>query len=273
MHGEGGRLTQAMAAAEKQEKRSAQKPPRTPKRKPEEVKVIGSSCTWGDEELGRFKVTVTRDVNPRELIPQQFFDFSNIANYESCNSMSSVVFLTLGKSELCALSKLDIRNKKVISAVRNSSHSLFDSLRQVALLQSEVRQSNLSQKRKSINIQSESEILATETSTDVGKETVMYGTFILACVAVVDSSQAPSVASVASSSKRIVSGASISGPQQDSAGGSRVLSSNEKASDMFANIFMGYVISWIWPDGVKLEWVEGREGETTLDWNNSYVPF
>lgn len=72
------------------------------------------------------------------------------------------------------------------------------------------------------------------------------------------------------SSQRMVSGASIADPKQSSAGGARVLASNEKASDIFGNIFMSYVRGWIWPRGITLDWVQGRESKTTLEWNNSY---
>jgi hypothetical protein len=73
------------------------------------------------------------------------------------------------------------------------------------------------------------------------------------------------------SSRRIVSAASIADPEQDSAGGIRVWASNEKSVDQFANNFMEYVLGWIWPNGVTLDWVQGREGETTLEWSNSYI--
>jgi len=75
-----------------------------------------------------------------------------------------------------------------------------------------------------------------------------------------------------SSGPRIVSDASIADPEQDSAGGNQVFASNEKASDVFANFFMEYVIGWIWPDGITLDWVKGRIGPTTLNWNISYPP-
>src|SRR5271170_2574822 len=72
------------------------------------------------------------------------------------------------------------------------------------------------------------------------------------------------------STRRIVSNASIADPNQDSAGGSRVWGSTEKASDIFACNFMNYVIGWIWPSGITLDWVRGREGPTVLAWTSSY---
>lgn len=35
---------------------------------------------------------------------------------------------------------------------------------------------------------------------------------------------------------------------------------------------MLHVISSIWPDGVKVDWVQGRPGDTTLVWSSTYIP-
>src|ERR1700731_3494489 len=75
------------------------------------------------------------------------------------------------------------------------------------------------------------------------------------------------------STRRIVSNASIADPNQDSAGARDVWASTEKASDLFANNFMTYVLGWMWPSGITLDWVKGREGLSVLAWNNSYCPF
>jgi len=72
------------------------------------------------------------------------------------------------------------------------------------------------------------------------------------------------------STRRIVSNVSIADPNQDSAGGPRVWGSAEKASVVFACSFMNYAIGWIWPSGIKLDWVRGREGPTVLSWTSSY---
>jgi hypothetical protein len=65
------------------------------------------------------------------------------------------------------------------------------------------------------------------------------------------------------SKRRIVSDASIAGPTQDSAGGARVSSDNEKANDIFANN-SSISFSSIWPDGVGLYGIEDRKGDTEL---------
>ena len=84
------------------------------------------------------------------------------------------------------------------------------------------------------------------------------------------SSPAPSApVHIASTTRRIVSAGSIADPEQDSGGGNRVWASNEKASDIFANNLFLHIIDDIWPHGITLDWVEGRDGPTTLKWHNS----
>lgn len=73
---------------------------------------------------------------------------------------------------------------------------------------------------------------------------------------------------VSTSDRRIVSIADIN---QDSTGGTKIWASNEKASDMFGNTFIAYVIRSIWPKGIILDWVQGREGVTSLKWNGWYL--
>jgi hypothetical protein len=74
------------------------------------------------------------------------------------------------------------------------------------------------------------------------------------------------------STHRDFSNNSIADANQDSAGGSRMWASNEKASDLFACNFMNYIIGWIWPSGITLDWVRGRGGPPVLAWSSSYPP-
>jgi hypothetical protein len=48
---------------------------KTPEPKP---LVIGSSCTWRGPELLRFKVKVKQNVDPKEMIPQEYFKFDRL---------------------------------------------------------------------------------------------------------------------------------------------------------------------------------------------------
>jgi hypothetical protein len=86
------------------------------------------------------------------------------------------------------------------------------------------------------------------------------------------SATAATTTSKIKSTRRIVSNASIADPTQDSAGGARVWASNEKASDIFANILTRHIISAIWPDGITVDWVQGRNGHTKLAWSSKYFP-
>ena len=114
----------------------------------EEIPVIGSSCTWRESELVHFNVNVRRDVEVRKMIPDKFFRFEHLEGYQQCIFLFSLVELMIGKAELCALSEADVMNKLVVNKLRNSSHTVFNSFLQILLKQPELRQKNLSQKRK-----------------------------------------------------------------------------------------------------------------------------
>ena len=70
----------------RKKKRAGIGPKRTPPPKPPKIEVIGSSCTWGDEQLTTFKVDVKskRDVNPIEIIPEKFFKFDHLNRFSKC---------------------------------------------------------------------------------------------------------------------------------------------------------------------------------------------
>jgi hypothetical protein len=65
---------------------------------------------------------------------------------------------------------------------------------------------------------------------------------------------------------------SIADPWQDSTCGRLVWALDEKATVNFANTFMSDLVDMVWNDGIKLEWVRGREGPTTLEWVAKYAP-
>jgi hypothetical protein len=73
-------LIKAMAGEKKQKER-LQRTPRKPKT-PERV-LIGSSSTWREEELERFKVRIGGGVVVAEdLIPERWFDFTSLQRYQ-----------------------------------------------------------------------------------------------------------------------------------------------------------------------------------------------
>jgi hypothetical protein len=141
----------AMAKAKQQAKRKGNwRGPKTPPRQVEKIPIIGSSCTWRDEELDHLKVKVLTDVDVRELIPEKFWRFDHLEYYEECIHPPSV-FLIVGKDELCALSEEDLKSREVVNRILNPSQTIFQSLQQVMLLQPEVRKLNLSRKRKLVS--------------------------------------------------------------------------------------------------------------------------
>ena len=140
------------------------------------------------------------------------------------------------KAEVSSLSREDLTNVTIINNLGNASKMFFYPLKQLLSVQPDIRAVNLSQKRR----KSQSQSANSQSSTG--------------------SSQ---------SSQRIVSAGSIADPTQDSAGGGRVYTSKEKTSDTFANQFLGYTITGIWPSGLTLEWAEGRDPKPSLEWSDT----
>lgn len=77
----------AMARSKVHAKRPGRTRERTPQNrgKRNEVAVIGSSCTWKRDELDCFKVRMERDVDVRRMIPEKFFEFGHLVDYDECN--------------------------------------------------------------------------------------------------------------------------------------------------------------------------------------------
>jgi hypothetical protein len=65
----------------------------------------------------------------------------------------------------------------------------------------------------------------------------------------------------------------IADPNQDSVGRTRVWASTGNTSDVFASNFMNYIIGWIWPSGISLDWVRGRQEPMMLAWSSLYPSF
>lgn len=179
----------------------------------------------------------------------------------------------VGKDEFCKLSEVEATDPKIVKRIRTSSALVFNSLCEILAVQPEIRRENIAQKRaKAKQSQSRSsQSLASETSSRNSTAIVTLSELPPTPIGVPSIMTSP-VSVPSSSSRRIVSGASVADPNQDSAGSRRTWASNEKASDIFGNNFISCVLNWIWPDGIMLDWVEGREGETSLTWNCWYIP-
>ena len=190
----------------------------------------------------------------------------------------------VGKRELCEIQQADLEDETIIDGIENKSSSTFLSLCDILQEQSDVRQLNIARKRRKMKKSSSQ----TSHSLEVFKssQNSIRSTLLNLLLTTASQSPAPSFPDIQGqsqssftstrttqqSNRRIVSNASISDPTQNSAGGSRVWASNEKASDIFANNLIRHVISSIWPGGVVLDWVQGRSAATKLVWRSKYFP-
>jgi hypothetical protein len=86
-------VDEAMAGDKKQKKRANLAGPNTPKktRRPENP-IIGSSSTWKDEQLDLFKVGAG-EVDVKEMIPEKWFDYGTLQNYQS-GTYESIILST-----------------------------------------------------------------------------------------------------------------------------------------------------------------------------------
>jgi hypothetical protein len=73
----------AMEGEKKQQKRATVTGASTPKKKKPENLEIGSSSTWNHDQLDLFKVHPANEVEPKDIIPEKWFDFGNLENYQS----------------------------------------------------------------------------------------------------------------------------------------------------------------------------------------------
>ena len=75
----------AMAKSKQHAKRKRKQGQKTPPpAKEPKLPVIGSSCTWREAELDHLKVKVLREVDVRLMIPDKFWRFEHLEEYEEC---------------------------------------------------------------------------------------------------------------------------------------------------------------------------------------------
>jgi hypothetical protein len=73
----------AMKGEKKQRKRATVNGTTTPKKRKPEKPEIGSSSSWNHDQLDLFKASPAAEVDPKEIIPEKWFDFSDLENYQS----------------------------------------------------------------------------------------------------------------------------------------------------------------------------------------------
>jgi hypothetical protein len=155
--------------------------------------------------------------------------------------------LIVGRDEILAIAEADLSNAAIIDTIENKSVQFFTPLNELMSVEPEMRSVTLQIKRQK----------TTDPSTSQSKSESQ------------SESQSQSQTTVATG-RRITSTSSMSDPSQDSAGGIRILSVKEKTVDTFANQFLRYVVTGLWPGGIPLNWVRGRE-KTTLRWTETYT--
>jgi hypothetical protein len=212
----------------------------------------------------------------------------------------------IGKEQLCALSDKDVENESVVKRIENKTGLVFLSLRRYFKRSRTYDRRILLENDSGINRQHRmflflfpwiyhrlpkfrlvrilSSILIVDISTfhstsqpDINPHnspSKQRKTPVLTTPTdvSVNNQTTTTTVTVQSTARNVSNGSnmSIAEPAQDSAGGGRVWAPNEKASDVFANNLLLYITSIIWPDGIILDWVEGRKGQTDLAWRNKY---
>ena len=135
-----------MAAERDAKKPRMQSRPVTPTEKAQ--RPPRSASTWRRMELDQCGVVVQRDIDPSEMIPQKFFDFSKLRHYAECTHHFFVSWLTiLGRADLCNLSREDIADEDLINDSDIRSTHVFLALNEVLWPQPEIRELALAQKR------------------------------------------------------------------------------------------------------------------------------
>ena len=148
------RLMKAMAGERKQEKTRLQEP-RTPKKgKRPEKPIIGSSSTWKEEQLERFKVQVGADLQVSEMIPEKWFDFGTLEHYQSGN-MSVLKALIVARDDLLVVQPEDLSNDDVLLQKATHFYLVFSTLQSLQELKvTDSRKENLAGKRQEKRSQS-----------------------------------------------------------------------------------------------------------------------
>lgn len=237
-----------MAAARKQNKRQ-KTAPRTPK-KPKQLPkpIIGSSSTWKDEELERFKVRRGGEADPKTLIPEKWFDFESLERYQF-GMNPHVTQLTIVRNQLTSIGPTDLLNDRVLFEKATHFHAMFLTLQDLENLKiTETRMENLADKRHEKRNPSSSQSIP---SSQV--------------VPVWVGPPAPLLS--AEETQRI---ASISDPAKSSAGAPLFHAAQERESEVLGNQFCITTLKVLYLDNPSLEWVVGRPELPVVKWRHRY---
>jgi hypothetical protein len=235
---------------EKQQNARLNSEPRTPsKAKDLERPLIGNSSTWRNDELDRFMVE-QRVLDVRRMIPEKWFDFGKLDNYQSCTKPTSVFGrerLIIVRDQITSVTSDEITNNRVI--VQKAPHfiSTFRNLQDLRRLNvTDTRQDNLAEKRYE---KRHGRPISTVPPEWVGP---------------------PLPPLTAEEAHRI---ASISDPSKSSAGSRLFTATQEKDSESLATSFFQNVLMLLFFDDPPVAWATGRDdAKPVLLWRNRYLP-
>ena len=242
-------LTEAMAGGKRQKKQAKLAGATTPKRtqRPEKP-IIGSSSTWNDDQLDLFKVTVAGDVDVKRMIPEKWFDYGTLENYQSSASSLFIQLTLVAHDNLVSVELADLSDDNALFKKSQRLYGAFKTLRKLLKLKvTDSRKENLSEKRHEKHVQQVSEM---------PPRTSEFGT----------SRVGPSAPP--QSEKETQRVASISDPEKSSAGSKYFYACREQASQDLGNQFCELVISSLFSKEPSLDWVTNRPQCPVLAWRN-----
>ena len=237
-----------MAGEKRQKKQAKLAGASTPKRtqRPEKP-VIGSSSTWNDDQLDLFKVTEAEEVDIKRMIPEKWFDYGTLENYQySTSSLFSQ--LTLARDNLLSVEPADLSDNKVLLRKAQQLYGAFRTLRKIQKLKvTDSRKENLSEKRHEKHVQQVSEM---------PPRTSEFATSRVGPSAPLQSGK---------ETQRV---ASISDPEKSSAGSKYFYACREQASQDLGNQFCELFIGSLFGKEPSLDWVTGRPQSPVLAWRS-----
>jgi hypothetical protein len=242
-----GMLTIAMAGEKKQEKKRLEEV-ETPKRvrRPEKT-IIGSSSTWKQKELDKFRVIVQeRDV--RDMIPEKWFDFGGLEHHQSSNPVT-LFHANVARGDLVQVQPEDLLDDNALLEKATHFYTVFTNVQSLQNLRiTDSRMKNLSGKR--------------------GKSR-MLSALPLPLISHTAAERAGRIPpqQTADETQRA---ASISDLSMSSAGTKFFHACQERESETLANILFSVALRRIYRKDPAVGWAIGRHDLPTLKWRSRY---
>ena len=238
-------LIVAMKGEKQQQKRAQVNGTSTPKKNKPLKPEIGSSSTWGQSQLDLFNVNPPdREVTATKIIPEKWFDFTRLENYQSGTKPLWTV-LTVARNDLDAVQQDDLRKDTLLYQKSGRFYATFSSFRQLQKLKAtSTSKENLAEKRHEKNVR-----VVSEMPPPVSKDPSL-----------------PTGPTPPPPSQEEVRIASISDPERSSAGSKLFHACREDQTHEFATLFCRFAILALFHDSPSLSWVTGRSEAPQLEW-------